>query len=192
MDLYPVTIAGAIVVSGLMLALGYSWGQGQQKAPVPVREVVTSDSILSDYIEAADELLGRWSISEDQKQVTYTDGKYQLRWRNMGILTDTFYFDPMLQYAWQARRVRLNTPAERRALRFDYRATMHNESVGPELFRAMSFLRHANYDAETGTLAIEPHAWEEVQRIYLRASDTQLTKDWERRKAEIEAEGTLQ
>lgn len=190
MDLYPVTIAGAVVVSGLMLALGYSWGQGQQKAPV--REVVTSDSVLSDYIEAADELLGRWSISEDKKQVTYTDGKYQLRWRNMGILTDTFYFDPMLQYAWEARKVTLNTPAERRALKFDYRAAMHDEEVGPELFRAMNFLRHAKYDSTTGTLAIDPRAWEEVQTIYRRASDTQLTRDWERRQAEIEAEGAVQ
>ena len=171
------SVVGAFAFGLVMLAVGYAWGKGDREV---VREVVTSDAILSEYMVAADELLARWTISEDRKQVTYTDGRYELRWRNMGLLTDSFYFEPMLKYAVEARHVLANTPASRRALNFDYRATMHDEKVGPELFRAMGFLRDAKVD-DTGRLLIDPRALEEVKTIYARASEAELTRGWERR-----------
>lgn len=146
--------------------------------PPPEAKVVTSDGILSDYIKASNELLGRWSFSKENNEVVYQSDRYRMRFRAMGLLDDTMAFDPMKEFASQARMTLLNEPASRRNLSFDYRATMHDEKVGPELYRAMSFLRDAKVDASGNLTGVDPRAIEEVQTIYRRVAETQMAKEW--------------
>jgi hypothetical protein len=192
MSVYPIAIALSLAVGGLMLAIGYSWGRSQREVSPP--EVVTSDIVLSEYVQATEELFDRWRVSEDGSIVDYDSKNGQTRFiGGYGILSDNITFLIMRDFALDAKKVRLNTPERRRKLKFDYRATMHDEQVGAELMRAMSFLQKATFDEATGCISgVYKSSFDEVQRIYSRVRETQSGKDWERRRKELEAEGVIQ